>query len=137
MTNTNAQVTQGSMLSAAISGTQTTLTKRTKIKPHPRKRAKLETTDLDSADETSLPGIRRGGELELECNWNPKDSTHDYLETSYQAGNIESWVFTTSAGSTYAFSGWISELDLGEATTDGVLKGSIKIQVTGVTTLTA
>ena len=127
---------QGSLLKVSISSTLTAVSKRTKIKGPPRKRAKIETTDLDSVAETSIPGIPRGEEVELELNLNPGDTGHAYLETSYEAGNIESWAYVLSQGSSYAFSGYITSFELGEVTTDGLQKAMLKIQITGAVVLT-
>lgn len=133
-----AHSAQGTLLQVSISTVFTTIGLRTRINPHDNTRAKLETTDLDSSAEESIAGIRRGGEIELEGNYNAANAQHAYLWASYDAGTVESWklILADSGAATFAFSGWISSFKVAEAATDVVQKFNIKIQVTGVTVLT-
>lgn len=129
-----ANSSQGTLLK--LSGT--TIVQRTTIKPNAMTRAKLETTDLDSTWETSIAGIPRGGELEMEGNYSAGEATHASLWSSFGSGTVESWslTLTDAGGAVFAFSGYITSLQIGEAKTDGIQKISIKIQITGAVSLT-
>jgi predicted secreted protein len=130
--------TKGTVLQVSIATVFTPVTQRTSIKPNTRKRNEIETTDLDSADEASIPGIRRAGELEVSGNLDPAEATHAYLLSSYLAGANESWklILADAGAATDAFSGWIMEHEYGEAKVDQLQTYRAKIKITGATTLT-
>ena len=129
-----ANATQGTLLKRD----GTTIAQRVTVKPNAHTRAKLETTDLDSTWETSIPGILRGGEVEMEGNYSAADATHAALWSSFGSGTVETWqlILADTGGAVFGFTGWISSMQVGEAKTDGVQKFTIKIQTTGVVTLT-
>lgn len=129
---------QGTLLKLSIASVFTTISQRTSIKPPKKTRNKIETTDLDSTAETSIPGIPRSGECEFTLNYDPIQATHAALETSFTNGVVESWklIYADPGVAEDAFSGWISEFGREEATTDGLMKCTIKIQITDVVTLT-
>jgi Lambda phage tail tube protein, TTP len=131
--------TNGNILSIAISSTQTTIARRTSIKPPPRTRDPIDTTDLDSTDDMMILGIRKTGEAEFTFNLDPNGVTDAYLESSYNAGTIESFVYKlkNSTTSGYAFSGGITSYELGEAKVNGLSTATLKVKPTGVTPGTA
>ena len=130
--------TKGTLLQVSISSTFTTVAQRIRIVPNERTRNEIETTDLDDDDATSVAGIRRAGEVELEGYLDPEDATHAYLEASYASGAIEAWkhILANSAASEYAYSGWIMSFQLGEQAIDGTVRFTIKIKITGAVTHT-
>lgn len=132
-----AVASQGTLLKY-LNSSYITVTQRTSVKPNAHTRAKLETTDLDSTWETSIAGIPRAGEIEMEGNYDAGTTSHAYLWASLGTGTVETWqlILTDSGGAIFAFSGWIASMQLGEAKTDGIQKFTIKIQITGASTLT-
>lgn len=126
--------TQGTLLK--LGGT--TVAQRVRINPNDNTRNKIETTDLDDTAETSIPGIMRGGELELEVNYDAGVATHASLWSAYENKTVGSWslVLQDSGSATFDFSGWISSFKPGEAAVDGLQRATIKITVSGTVTLT-
>lgn len=132
-----ANSSQGTLLKY-LNSTYITVAQRTSVKPNAHTRAKLETTDLDSTWETSIAGIPRAGEIEMEGNYDASTTSHAYLWASFGTGTVETWqlILTDAGSATFAFSGWISSMQVGEAKTDGIQKFSIKIQITSSVVLT-
>ncbi len=133
-----SNATQGTLLQLSISAVFTTIAQRVRVKPNEVKREKIETTDLDSTWESSIAGIPRAGELEMEINYDAGAATHAALWASFGTGTVEAWklILADSGTATFAFSGWIMSFQPGEATVDGLQKATLKIQVTGAVTLT-
>lgn len=133
-----ANATQGTLLQLSISSVFTTIAQRVKVVANEVTRAKIDTTDLDSTWETSIPGIPRGGEIELEINYDPGNATHAALWTSLGAGTVEDWklILADAGAAAFAFEGWITSFKPGEATVDGLQTASLKIQTTGAVVLT-
>ncbi len=129
---TNA--TQGTLLKQG----STTIAQRVRIKPNEVKREKIETTDLDSTWESSIAGIPRAGELELEINYDAGGATHAALWTLVGSGAVDNFslTLTDAGGAVFAFAAWVMSFQPGEATTDGLQKATVKFQVTGAVTLT-
>jgi hypothetical protein len=130
-----ANATNGNILSVAIASTQTTIARRTSIKPPPRTRDQIDITDLDSTDDMVLLGIRKTGEAEFTFNIDPNGVTDAYLEASYNSGATEAWVYKLKNSSTsgYAFSGGITSYELSEAKTNGLSQATLKVKPTGIT----
>lgn len=127
--------TQGALLQLSIASVYTTVAQRLRIKPNEPTRNKLETTDLDSTAETSVSGILREGEVELEVFLDTADATHAALWTLKGSGAVGDWkiIYADTGATVDAFSGWISGgPTTGEMTTDGLQKATIKMQITGV-----
>lgn len=131
---------QGTLLKVSIAASYTTISQRTSVTPPKKNRAKIETTDLDSTAETSIPGIMRVGECDMVLNYDPAAATHAYLEASIDAGSqtAESFklIYSDSGAAEEAFTAWVMELGREEATTDGLMKCAVKLCVTGLNTLT-
>lgn len=130
---------QGTLLQVSISSVFTTIAQRVTIKPNEVTHKDIETTDLDSTAETSIPGIERGGEMELGLNWDMSQATHAFLETSRAARTVLSWklILADTGLCTDAFSGWIMSRKIGDAETDKKQEATFKIKVTGASSLTA
>lgn len=130
---------KGTLLQLEIASVYTTVAQRVRVAPPERTREEIDTTDLDSDDESSIPGIRRGGEVELVCNYDPANATHAALLTSYNNGTVESWkvVYADSGAGEDSFDGWISSYKKGEAEVDGLVTLELTIKVTGNVSFTA
>ncbi len=130
--------TQGTLLKLSISSVFTTVGQRVRVKPAELTRAKIETTDLDSTWETSIAGIPRAGEIELEINYDAAAATHAALWSSFGLGTVESWklILADTGAAEYAFTGYITSFMPSEAVTDGLQKAMLKIQISGAVVLT-
>lgn len=126
--------TQGAVLQLSIASVYTTVAQRVRIKPNDSTRNKLETTDLDSTAETSVSGIIREGEVELEVFLDTADATHAAIWTLKGSGAVGDWkiIYADTGATVDAFSAWISGISTGEFTTDGLQKATIKTQITGL-----
>lgn len=102
--------------------------------------------DVTSHDSTSgyrefLQGLKDGGEISLDLNFDPVLATHDKVSggvlDDFNTGTAVSWylVFTDAATSTWNFSGITTGFEL-EAPMDDKLAATVTIKVTGVPTLT-
>lgn len=111
---------------------------RTKVTAPPVSRATLETTDLDSTWETSIPGIRRAGEMKYEINWDPGNASQAAVWGWYGNGAIGNWSTTladTGGGLLYG-DGYVTNFEPSESGTDVVQKATVTIKHTGALTLT-
>lgn len=124
----------GTLLQLDIASVYTTVVQRTEIDPPERTRAKIETTDLDSTDETSIgASIRRNGEVKLKGWHDAAATTHAALLTAYTDGLARNWkiIFADAGNDTDAFSGWVMSYKKGTAQIDGLVEINITICVTG------
>jgi hypothetical protein len=130
--------TKGTLLQAEISTVFTTVAQRLKITPGEGNRNEIETTDLDDDAETSVSGILREGEYDVEGHLDPENATHAYLWTLKGSGAANNWklILPNSAASEYAFSAWLKSFKLGEIGIDGLQKFTAKLKATGLVTLT-
>lgn len=105
-----------------------------------------DTIDVTSHDSTAgyrefLQGLKDGGEVTLDLNFDPVGATHDDVSggllDDYDSGTAVSWVITFSdaATSTWAFSGIVTGFEV-EAPMDDKLSATATIKVTGQPTLT-
>lgn len=126
--------TQGTLLKV----NSTTIAQRVRIKPGENQRKEIETTDLDSTDDTYILGIRRGGTYELEINYDPASATHATLWSLYTGNTSASYklVLADSGAAEIDFTGLLQSFQLGEMTTDNLQKATIKVRVTGSVSLT-
>ncbi len=128
---------KGTLLQAEISSVFTTIAQRTSVVPMKSKRNKIETTDLDSTDETSFGGIRRNGPITFKAWMDPADTGHIFLATTYGANTTINWktILQNAGSKTYTFAAWIEEFDIGEVKVDGLVELSLTLCVTGSVTL--
>jgi len=105
-----------------------------------------DTIDVTSHDSTGgwreyLGGLKDGGEVTLELNFDPVGATHDDvtggLLDDFASGTSVSWVvtFSDAATSTWAFSAIPVGFEL-DAPIDDKLTASATLKITGVVTLT-
>ena len=101
-------------------------------------RAKIDTSGLTSAQESSIAGLPRWGTVSFVANLDHADASHAYLYASFLTTTIEAWKITyaDAGAATVAFSGYLTALDAGPATVDGIVTLSGTVQITGALTLT-
>lgn len=126
------------LLKVSISASATTITQRTSVGIPSAERAAIETTDLDSTDATFIVGIRRSRELTFEINYDPAETTHAYLWTSYQAGTKDAWtvVLADAGAGTFTFDGYLTAFAPSAAQVDGLVRFTGTVRITGAITLT-
>ena len=128
-----------SILQVTISATPTTLGQLVSFSgPTGSNRAKIDTSGLTTAQETSIAGLPRWGTVSFVVNLDHSDATHAFLYASFLTTTIESWKITyaDAGAATVAFSGYLTALDAGDATVDGIVTLSGTVQVTGALTIT-
>lgn len=97
--------------------------------------------DKSTMDSTSkfrefISGMADAGELTVEVNYDGAASgVGDSLSTAYQGGTAETWTITFVDASTFACSGFITNLGFAAPFEDKISQ-SITIKLTGVPTFT-
>src|SRR5690242_11904655 len=81
----------GSLLKVTISASLTTIVQQAKYGPFTKKRARVDVTGLSDTLEVLKPGIKRFDGVAFEGWYDPADTTHQYLLTSYGSGSVEVW----------------------------------------------
>lgn len=108
----------------------------TNINPPETTRDDKEVTDHDSPDKTKeyIPGLKDGGEVTLEGNLIPTDSTQTGLAAAINTEEPEPWAieFPTKPQLRCTFNGYLNAYKVLEAPVDGEMKFSAKIKVTGL-----
>lgn len=131
-------ITPFSAIGTTLKLAGTTIAGRTKITAAPMTRAKLETTDLDSFWEQSIPGIPRLGELKFEMNWDPGNATQAAVYDWFANGTTGNWTVTLpDAGNAMLITtAYVVGIEPGESAVDAVQKATVTVQPTGNLTLT-
>ena len=130
---------QGSVLRVTISAVVTTIAQQTTFAPLTRKRAPIDFTALTDTQEQMLAStLKRGDEVAFTGWWDPANTTHAYLETSYAGGLTEVWtiLYADAGAATISFSGFLTELTYGDVNIEGLVEISGKIKMTTLITLT-
>lgn len=123
----------GSLLKVSISASFTTIAKQIKFGPVNQKRGKIEYTGLaDTAEVFVAATIKRFDEIAFSGYWDPADTSHAYLQTSMSGGLTEAWKITyaDTGACDITFSGFLTSLEYGEVTIDGLVPVSGSIQIT-------
>ena len=122
----------GSLLKVSISSSFTTIAQQASYGTMKRNRARIDVTGLGDTFEVLKPGVKRGDAIAFSGWYDPADTTHQYLETSFNNGATESWkaVEADAGAAEVTFSGWLSSLEHGERNVDGY------VQIRGEITLT-
>lgn len=114
--------------------TYTTVAEVTNLSGPSLKMDTLEVTHHGSADgyKDFVGGLIDGGEIKVEANFLPGDSSHSGLITDMNARTLRAWqiVFPTSPAKTFSFSGLVQSLEPA-APVDGKLALSLTIKVSG------
>lgn len=127
---------KGATLKVTIASTATALGQMTKITPPKMERGEIDTTHLLSVWKEFIAAIAEGGEVEFTVEWNPEDTGHAYLWTSFQAGTTEVWLITLSDGTTIGFSGFIKSFPWDELSNETVSTIKFTLRISGAVTIT-
>ncbi|PQO33154.1 hypothetical protein C5Y96_09855 [Blastopirellula marina] len=114
----------------------TTVGQRTSITGPSSSRAEVETTHLDSEQKEYRPGLKESGTVSLEYEFDPQDTSHQAVETSYDDGDTDEWTLEYSDGSTRVFDGFITSYETNGMTVEGNVLASLTIRITGDITRT-
>jgi hypothetical protein len=112
----------------------------TNIKLPKRTSDVVETTVLSDTWATFMrAGGLSAGEITIQGNYYPGDTGQAALETGLSATTASSFVITLSdsGAEAWSFSGFVKDIDPGEAEKKSTLKFSVTIQITGTVTRTA
>lgn len=129
----------GCVLKVTISASPTAIAKNTKFGPVKMKRAEIDFTGLSDSFEAFIVGtIKRSDPIAFSGWWDASDATHAYLLTSYNGGLTEAWtaLYADTGAATIAWSGFLTELEIGEANIDGLVPISGVIRATTIFTVT-
>lgn len=136
---------RGSKLQLSISSTFTTIVEMRSVKLGGSKADMADITNMDSAGgwREYLPTLLAAGEISFSGIYVPGDTTQAALLTNFQGMTLGSWKIVlpafgsyTTNGGTWAFSAYITALDIPDVEFDkeAVLTG--KLQITGEATFT-
>lgn len=109
----------------------TTIAQRVTISGPSRSVGSAETTHLDSATKTYRPTITDNGELSLDIEYDPADSTHISLEGLVNSPSIESWTLEFANGASYEFDGFVTAFEPSGMEVEGNLTASLTIKLSG------
>jgi hypothetical protein len=129
---------RGSQLKVSISASQTAVAQQVTFSGPRKTKTAIDTTDLSLSHKTFLAGICDSGEVSFSGWYDPANATHQYLETSWTGGIMESWniVLNDAGAAVIAFSGFLTALEYGEANVDGVVPINGTIKISGAVTVT-
>jgi predicted secreted protein len=118
--------------------TYTTVAEVTNLSGPSMKMDSLDVTHHGSSEgyKDFVGGLIDGGEIKVEANLLPNDSSHTGLLTDMNARTLRAWqiVFPTSPAKTWSFNGLIQGIETA-APVDGKLALSLTIKVSGKPTL--
>lgn len=122
-------------------GTYITVAQAKDISGPERTTSDIEVTTHDSANayREYLPGLKDGGNISFDLEFDPADSASQAeLQTLMEDRTVLNWrlVFPNSDSSRFDFAGFINSFSA-EAPVDGSLTASVGIKITGKPTLTA
>lgn len=128
----------GSVLKVTITGTPTTVAQQVRHAGPRMIRAPIDKTVLTDTWRQFLAGIKNGGQITMEGYMDASAASQVYLDTSFGLGTVETWsrTFADTGTAVVGFSGFITELEYGEAEIDQLVPIRITIQVSGTVTLT-
>lgn len=129
---------KGSLLKVSISAAQNTVAQQVTFSGPRKTRTAIDTTDLSLSHKTFVVGINDSGEVSFMGHYDPANTVHQYLETSWTNSVVESWniVLADAGAAVIAFSGYLTALEYGEANVDNVVSISGTIKITGAVTVT-
>ncbi len=116
---------------------ETTIGELRNITPPPLTRNAIETTSHNEIEESFVVGIRRKGELTFTIGFVPSGATHGVasgLMKSWQDGARDIWKVIFPEGTTWAFSGYVTNIAPAAPVDDG-LTADVTIRPTGLMTI--
>lgn len=128
----------GSILKVTISATPTKIGQQFKFGGIKQTRPKIDFTPIDAAVRTSIPGMKDSDAIPFSAFMDAGDASQAYLQTSIASGLTEAWTVSYADAGTcnITFSGYLTELEYGEATLDNLVPISGVIQATTAITVT-
>jgi hypothetical protein len=89
----------------------------------------IDATNFDSAIKEFVRGLRDGGTLTVNLNFDPDQSTHQTLWNLNRQGDTRQWRILLVGGDYFEFNGFINNLQIDTAT-DDIVRGTMPIRVT-------
>lgn len=99
-------------------------------------RSEKTVTHLKSTAVETRPGLRDFGSLQLEIEWDERDTVHAGLRTKFNAGTVHNFQLIDSASpqKRYSFQGWVKTVPQKYAI-DAVVMSSVEIRLTSAMTV--
>ena len=95
----------------------------------------VESTNLAATTKTFLPGIISPGTISCDFNSDGANTGQDLIKSTVTARTSIAFAIASADGSTFSGSSIITGYDY-KAAVDGVITGSVTLQVTGALTIT-
>jgi hypothetical protein len=95
----------------------------------------VESTNLAATTKTFLPGIISPGTISCDFNSDGANAGQDLIKSTVTARTAIAFAIASTDGSTFSGSSIITGYDF-KAAVDGVITGSVSLQVTGALTIT-
>ena len=95
----------------------------------------VESTNLAATTKTFLPGIISPGTISCDFNSDGSNAGQDLIKSTVTSRAAIAFVIASTDGSTFSGSSIITGYDY-KAAVDGVITGSVTLQVTGTLTIT-
>ena len=95
----------------------------------------VESTNLAATTKTFLPGIISPGTISCDFNSDGANAGQDLIKSTVTSRSAIAFVIASADGSTFSGSSIITGYDY-KAAVDGVITGSVTLQVTGTLTIT-
>jgi predicted secreted protein len=115
----------------------TTLANVTNISGPKLKAEQIDVSSHDSVDgyEEFVAGIKRGGEISLDINYDPSNATHETLLDDFDDGALHNYqlIFPTNPATTWSFAAIVTEVGP-EAPYDDKLTCSATLKLSGKVT---
>jgi hypothetical protein len=127
---------KGTVIKVTISSTATAIPQATNITPPKNSRGEIDTTHLTSTWKSRLSSIPDGEECDFTLEWDPSDTTHQYLWTSFGTGDDEDWTILMTDGTTITFAGFIKSFPVDQIDIDKVFTIPVAIAINGAVTIT-
>lgn len=117
----------------AAPGSYTTIAEVTKIQRSGSKMDIVDTTNMDSigAYREKLPTLLDGGDISLDCNYIPQDTTQQELQTLFDSRTLKPWqiVLPNTLG-TWNFNAYSTQVDF-DLMVDKAATFTAKLTITG------
>ena len=129
---------KGSLLKVSISAAYTTIAQQVTFTGPSGSAAQIDTTTLSDTIGKKAVGIPKWGEARVTVNWDPADSTHQYLHTAFTSGSLESIkiVYADPGVADDVFSAYVAGIEEGQAGQDDLIQKTFVFAITGSSTIT-
>lgn len=131
---------QGTLL--GYGATPTTVAQRVDLDGPELERVAVKTTDLDTTvAHTYRPSaLYEGNSITGTLHYDPRATTHIYIQTSMTTSTVEDWTLTYQDGSKFVVEGFFTKfkpLDSVEAGDEDNVKATFELKISGAITFTA